>query len=131
MSVDRLIPKSFSDVHTKFHTPYKSNLVFLIFVGLFTAFVPIDIVGDMTSIGTLFAFILVCIGVLILRKTEPNMHREFRTPWVPFVPIAGVIVCLVMIIGLGWANWLRLLVWLIIGLVIYFSYSIRHSLLNK
>jgi APA family basic amino acid/polyamine antiporter len=93
--------------------------------------VPGEIVGDMTSIGTLFAFVLVCIGVWILRKTNPDLKREFRTPLVPYVPLIGIGACLLMIIGLGWANWLRLLVWLVIGLVIYFSYSIRHSKLRK
>jgi len=131
MSHDGLIPKQFSDIHSKYRTPYKSNLIFLLFVGLFASFVPGEIVGDMTSIGTLFAFVLVCIGVWILRKTNPDLKREFRTPLVPYVPLIGIGACLLMIIGLGWANWLRLLVWLVIGLVIYFSYSIRHSKLRK
>jgi APA family basic amino acid/polyamine antiporter len=131
MSHDGLIPKLFSDVHSKFRTPYKSNLTFLIFVGMFASFIPGDIVGDMTSIGTLFAFILVCGGVWILRITNPVMHREFKTPLVPWVPIAGIVVCGFMIFGLGLANWLRLLVWLVIGLVIYFTYSIKHSKLKK
>jgi basic amino acid/polyamine antiporter, APA family len=130
MSHDGLIPKLFSDVHSKFRTPHKSNLTFLIFVGMFASFIPGDIVGDMTSIGTLFAFILVCAGVWILRITNPSMQRQFRTPLVPIVPILGILVCSAMIFGLGWANWLRLLVWLVIGLVIYFSYSIKHSKLR-
>ena len=85
----------------------------------------------MTSIGTLFAFILVCISVIVLRKTDPNLKREFKTPFVPLVPILGVIVCLAMIYGLGWTNWLRLGVWLAIGLVIYFVYSKKNSKLNN
>src|SRR5678809_1814959 len=93
MSRDGLVPKIFSDVHSKFKTPYKSNLIFLVVVGAFAAFVPGDIVGDMTSIGTLFAFMLVCGAVIILRKTDPDMHREFTTPLVPFVPILGIVVC--------------------------------------
>jgi APA family basic amino acid/polyamine antiporter len=88
-------------------------------------------VGDMTSIGTLFAFVLVCISVIILRKTEPDMKREFRTPWVPFVPILGVVVCLSMMYGLGWPNWLRLFAWMAIGIVIYFAYSKKNSVLNN
>ncbi len=131
MSHDGLIPKIFSDVHPKFRTPHKSNLTFLVFVGLFASFIPGDIVGDMTSIGTLFAFILVCLGVWILRITNPKMHREFKTPLVPIVPILGIFFCGSMIFGLGLANWLRLLVWLVIGLIIYFSYSIKHSKLIK
>jgi APA family basic amino acid/polyamine antiporter len=131
MSKDGLVPPVFSAVHPKFKTPYKSNLIFLVFVGLFSAFVPGDIVGDMTSIGTLFAFMLVCIGVIILRKSDPNTPRPFRTPWVPFVPILGAIVCLLMMVGLGEFNWLRLIIWMGIGFIIYFRYSKKHSLIRK
>ncbi|MFI5158537.1 MAG: amino acid permease [Sphingobacteriales bacterium] len=131
MSKDGLIPSVFSQVHPKFKTPYKSNLIFLVFVGIFAAFVPEDIVGDMTSIGTLFAFMLVCIGVIILRKSDPNTPRPFRTPWVPFVPILGAIVCLLMMIGLGELNWLRLIVWMAIGFVFYLSYGKKHSLIRN
>jgi APA family basic amino acid/polyamine antiporter len=131
MGKDGLLPKAFSHLHPKFKTPYKANLVILVIVGLFAAFIPGDIVGDMTSIGTLFAFILVCISVIVLRKTEPDMKREFKTPFVPFVPILGILVCLAMIYGLGWTNWLRLGVWLAIGLVIYFVYSKKNSNLNN
>ncbi|WP_183579231.1 amino acid permease [Mucilaginibacter sp. X5P1] len=131
MSKDGLVPPVFSAVHPKFKTPYKSNLIFLVFVGLFAAFVPGDIVGDMTSIGTLFAFMLVCIGVIILRKSDPDTPRPFRTPWVPFVPILGAIVCLLMMVGLGEFNWLRLIIWMAIGFVVYFTYSKKHSLIRK
>jgi APA family basic amino acid/polyamine antiporter len=131
MGKDGLLPRAFSDVHPKFKTPYKANLVILVIVGLFAAFIPGDIVGDMTSIGTLFAFILVCISVIVLRKTEPDMKREFKTPFVPLVPILGIVVCLAMIYGLGWTNWLRLFAWLAIGLVIYFVYSKKNSNLNN
>lgn len=131
MGKDGLLPKAFGDLHPKYKTPYKANLVILVIVGLFAAFIPGDIVGDMTSIGTLFAFILVCISVIVLRKTEPDLKREFKTPFVPLVPILGVLVCLAMIYGLGWTNWLRLGVWLIIGLVIYFAYSKKNSKLNN
>lgn len=131
MGKDGLLPKSFGDLHPKYKTPYKANLAILVIVGLFAAFIPGDIVGDMTSIGTLFAFILVCVSVIVLRKTEPDMKREFRTPFVPFVPIAGIFVCLAMIYGLGWTNWLRLLVWLALGLIIYFTYSKKNSKLNN
>ncbi len=131
MSMDGLVPKVFSELHPKYRTPYKSNLLFFVFVGLFAAFVPGDIVGDMTSIGTLFAFILVCIGVWVLRVRDPKTPRQFRVPAVPVVSTLGVIVCGSMIFGLGWPNWSRLGVWLAIGLVIYFSYSIKHSKLNN
>ncbi|MEJ7627043.1 MAG: amino acid permease [Ferruginibacter sp.] len=131
MSRDGLLPKVFSDVHPKFKTPYKANMIIFVIVGLFAAFVPGDVVGDMTSIGTLFAFILVCVAVIILRKTEPDMPRQFKTPLVPFVPILGIIVCSAMIFGLGWTNWARLGGWLLIGFVIYFLYSRKHSKLQQ
>ncbi len=131
MSNDGLLPKVFSAVHPKYKTPYKSNQILFLIAGGFAAFLPGDLVGEMTSIGTLFAFILVCIGVIILRKTHPEMKRSFRTPWVPVVPILGALVCLSMIYGLGWTNWVRLIVWLVIGLIIYFAYSAKHSHLNN
>ena len=127
MSKDGLVPKIFSDVHPRYRTPYKSNLLFFAFTGLFAAFLPEDIVGEMTSIGTLFAFVLVCIAVWILRRKRPDLQRAFKVPAVPFVSIAGVLICGSMIYGLGWTNWLRLIVWMLIGLLIYFSYGRRHS----
>jgi APA family basic amino acid/polyamine antiporter len=127
MSKDGLVPPVFSKLHPKFKTPYKSNILFLFFVGIFSAFVPGDIVGDMTSIGTLFAFILVCAGVIILRKSNPEAPRQFKTPWVPLVPILGIIVCGAMIFGLGWPNWVRLGIWMLIGFLVYFGYSRRHA----
>ena len=130
MSRDGLLPKVFSDVHPRFGTPYKSNLILFFFVGAFAAFVPGDVVGDMTSIGTLFAFILVCAGVWILRVRSPEQPRAFRTPLVPLVPILGIIVCGAMIVGLGWTNWARLGVWLVVGLVLYAGYVRRKSKLN-
>jgi len=131
MAKDGLLPKAFSEIHPKFKTPYKANLIILVLVGLFAAFIPGDVVGDMTSIGTLFAFCLVCLGVVILRKTDPDLPRQFRAPWVPFLPILGVVVCLLMMLGLGWTNWARLLGWLAIGLIIYFVYGAKHSHLRN
>jgi basic amino acid/polyamine antiporter, APA family len=131
MSRDGLLPKVFSDVHPKYKTPYKANLFILIIVGAFAAFVPGDVVGDMTSIGTLFAFVLVCIAVIILRKTDPDLPRQFKTPWVPLVPILGVAACGLMMVGLGWTNWLRLIGWLALGFIIYFGYSRKNSKLNN
>src|SRR3954454_4059594 len=130
MSRDGLVPKTFSDVHPKFRTPYKSNLLFFLFTGIFAAFIPEDIVGEMTSIGTLFAFMLVCAGVWILRASRPDLERAFRVPAVPVVSTLGIVVCGAMIYGLGWTNWMRLLVWLVIGLIFYFSYGKRHSRIN-
>jgi APA family basic amino acid/polyamine antiporter len=131
MSRDGLVPKVFSDVHPKYRTPYKSNAIFFILASLFAGFIPADVVGEMTSIGTLFAFILVCAGVWIMRVKNPEAQRQFKTPAVPFTATVGIIVCSSMIFGLGWTNWARLIVWLIIGLVIYFSYSRKHSKLNE
>jgi len=131
MGTDGLLPRSLSSLHPKYKTPYKANLIILAIVGLFAGFIPGKVVGDMTSIGTLFAFILVCIAVIVLRKTEPNMKREFKTPWVPIVPIMGVLVCLAMIYGLGWTNWLRLAIWLALGLAIYYLYGKKNSKLNN
>ena len=130
MSRDGLVPKAFSDVHPRYRTPYKSSWLFFGFTGLFAAFVPEDVVGNMTSIGTLFAFILVCIGVWVMRLKEPEAPRQFRVPAVPLVSSAGVLTCGAMIFGLGWTNWTRLGVWLVLGLVVYFAYGVRHSKLR-
>jgi len=127
MANDRLLPKLFCDVHPKFRTPWRCNLVLMIFVGLFAAFAPISVVGKMTSIGTLFAFVIVCVGIIIMRRTQPNAPRPFRTPMVPLFPILGILVNVAMMIGLGWTNWLRLGVWMAIGLLIYFMYSKSRS----
>jgi APA family basic amino acid/polyamine antiporter len=131
MSKDGLLPKIFSAVHPKFRTPSKSNLFFMVFVSLFAAFVPGRVVGEMTSIGTLFAFILVCIGVLVLRRTQPNAPRAFKTPLVPYVPILGVLVCFGMMAFLPFDTWIRLIVWMIIGMDVYLAFGIKHSVLNK
>jgi len=130
MSHDGLVPKVFSAVHPKYRTPYKSNILFFVFTSLFAAFVPGDIVGEMTSIGTLFAFMLVCAGVWLMRRRRPDIERGFRVPALPLVASAGIIVCGAMIYGLGWTNWLRLAAWLALGLVFYFAYSRRHSRLG-
>jgi APA family basic amino acid/polyamine antiporter len=131
MSCDGLVPPIFSAVHPRFRTPYKSNMLFFVFTGLFAAFIPEDVVGEMTSIGTLFAFILVCAGVWIMRVRRPDLERSFRVPAVPVVAILGITVCGAMIYGLGWTNWMRLLVWLVIGLVFYFSYGKHHSRITE
>jgi APA family basic amino acid/polyamine antiporter len=131
MSHDGLVPAVFAEVHPRYRTPYKSNMLFFVFTGLFAAFLPEDIVGEMTSIGTLFAFVLVCAGVWILRRRRPDLRRDFRVPALPVVSIAGIAVCGAMIYGLGWTNWLRLGVWLVIGLVFYFGYGRKHSRLES
>ena len=131
MSKDGLLPKVFSDVHPKFRTPFKNNLLFMVFVSLFAAFVPARIVGEMTSIGTLFAFILVCIGVWIMRVKMPDVPRAFKTPLVPLVPILGIATCLFMMVFLPLDTWIRLIVWMMIGVDVYLLYSMKNSHLNK
>jgi basic amino acid/polyamine antiporter, APA family len=131
MSHDGLVPKVFSAVHPKYRTPYKSNLLFFLFTGAFAAFIPEDIVGEMTSIGTLFAFMLVCAGVWIMRRRRPDLERGFTVPGLPIVAVLGIFVCGAMIYGLGWTNWMRLIAWLAIGLVLYFSYGRTHSKLSR
>ena len=127
MSKDGLIPKIFSSVNPKTQTPAKSNLLFMIFVSLFAAFVPARVVGEMTSIGTLFAFILVCIGIWVMRKKMPELPRAFKTPLVPLVPILGIVTCLFMMVFLPADTWIRLIVWMLIGLDIYLVYGSKNS----
>ncbi len=131
MSKDGLIPRIFSTVNPKTQTPAKSNLLFMVFVSLFAAFVPARVVGEMTSIGTLFAFILVCIGVWVMRKKMPELPRAFKTPMVPLVPILGIGVCLFMMVFLPMDTWIRLLVWMLIGMDIYLVYGAKNSHLGN
>ncbi|HEU0109394.1 MAG TPA: amino acid permease [Flavisolibacter sp.] len=131
MSKDGLIPKIFSTVNPKTQTPAKNNLLFMLFVSLFAAFVPARVVGEMTSIGTLFAFILVCIGVWVMRRKMPEIPRAFKTPLVPLVPILGIVTCLFMMVFLPMDTWIRLLVWMLIGMDIYLAYGAKHSKLGN
>jgi basic amino acid/polyamine antiporter, APA family len=131
MSKDGLLPKVFSDVHPKYQTPSKSNLLFMVFVSLFAAFVPANVVGEMTSIGTLLAFILVCVGVWVLRKKQPDFPRAFKTPFVPLVPILGIASCLFMMVFLPLDTWLRLIIWMLIGIDVYLMYGTKNSKLAK
>ncbi|MDI9255941.1 MULTISPECIES: amino acid permease [Flavobacterium] len=131
MSKDGLMPKVFSEVHPKYRTPAKNNMLFMLIVSLFAAFVPARVVGEMTSIGTLFAFILVCLGVLVMRNKMPEAPRAFRTPLVPLVPLLGVGVCLFMMVFLPLDTWIRLIVWMMIGFDIYLYYGMKNSVLNK
>jgi APA family basic amino acid/polyamine antiporter len=131
MSKDGLLPKFFSDIHLKYSTPWKTNIFFMVFVSLFAGFVPVTDLGHMVSIGTLFAFSLVCIGVLILRKTDPDRERPFRTPLVPVVPILGVVVCFYLMYSLPFEAWIRLAIWMAVGVAIYFFYGKQNSVLGK
>ncbi len=131
MSKDGLVPKVFSELHPKFRTPFKSNALLLIFVGLFAGFVPGSIAGDLTSFGTLFAFVLVCAGIWVLRVKNPTAERPFKTPLVPLVPILGMVVCSGMILSLGKDTLISALIWMVAGLFIYFLYSKKNSILRK
>jgi basic amino acid/polyamine antiporter, APA family len=131
MSRDGLLPRVFSDVHPKFRTPWHCNIIFMVFVSLFSGFLPISKLGHMTSIGTLLAFVIVSIGIMVMRHTRPDLPRPYRTPLVPLVPILGILTCLAMMIFLDHDTWYRLVIWLVIGLAIYFSYSRHHSHLAR
>jgi APA family basic amino acid/polyamine antiporter len=131
MSRDGLLPKLFSDVHPKYRTPWRSNLLFMGVTGLLAAFAPIQVLGEATSIGTLFAFVLVCGGIMIMRRTHPELKRPFKTPLVPLVPILGIAFNLTLMAGLGWTNWARLFGWMAIGLCVYFGYSRKNSITHN
>lgn len=131
MSQDGLIPKAFGDLHPRFKTPYKANLILFVFVGLFAAFIPGHMAGDLTSFGTLFAFVLVSLGVWILRRKSPEMQRPFKTPLVPIVPILGAVICLGMIVAIDQRTLLFAMIWMVVGLLVYFSYSRSRSMLHR
>jgi APA family basic amino acid/polyamine antiporter len=131
MANDGLIPKVFSELHPKFRTPYKSNVILFLFVGIFAGFVPGSMAGDLTSIGTLFAFVLVCVGVWIMRIKNPELPRAFKTPLVPLVPILGILVCTAMIVSLDPYTIMVAGIWMVIGLVVYFTYSKNKSYLQN
>jgi APA family basic amino acid/polyamine antiporter len=127
MSKDGLLPPLFSTLHPTYRTPWINNVVFMLLTALLGGFLPIQSLGNMCSIGTLLAFVLVCAGVVVLRRREPNAPRGYRTPLVPLIPVLGIVVCLAMMASLDKMTWVRLVVWLVIGLGVFFSYSRRHS----
>jgi APA family basic amino acid/polyamine antiporter len=127
MSRDGLLPEWAGKVHPKFRTPYISSITVGLFVAVFASVVPIGILGELVSIGTLLAFVIVCAGVWILRRRRPDLHRPFRTPWVPLVPILGIVISFALMASLPLATWIRLFVWLAIGMAIYFGYGRHHS----
>ncbi|MCU0384237.1 MAG: amino acid permease, partial [Cyclobacteriaceae bacterium] len=131
MSNDGLVPKVFSELHPKFRTPHKSNMILFVFVGLFAAFVPGSVAGDLTSFGTLFAFVLVCAGVWVLRVKNPELKRPFATPLVPLIPILGMLVCGALIASLDANTLLIAFGWMAFGLIIYFAYSKNNSYLRN
>jgi len=129
---DGLVPNSFfGAIHPKFRTPWKSTILTGLFVASMAGFIPLSILAEMTSIGTLFAFVIVCGAVLVMRRTNPNANRPFRAPFVPVVPILGILTCLLLMFSLPAENWYRLIIWLLAGLVIYFAYGRRHSVMSS
>jgi len=128
MANDGLLPKRFfAAIHPKFRTPWKNTILVGTLAAVVGSVTPIDDIGKMVNIGTLLAFVIVCIAVIVLRRTDPAQHRPFRTPWVPLVPILGVLFNGYMMYKLGWINWARLIIWLVIGMVVYFAYGQKHS----
>ncbi len=131
MSRDGLLPPWASKIHPRFRTPYVSSILVGLFVAVFAGLIPIDVLGELVSIGTLLAFVIVCAGVWILRRRRPELDRPFKTPWVPVVPILGILVCAYLMRSLPGDTWLRLVIWLIIGMVVYFTYGKKHSLVQR
>jgi len=132
MARDRLVPPGFfGDIHPKFRTPWKSTILTGVFVALLGGLLPLRVLAELVNIGTLLAFSVVCGAVLVLRKTHPELARPFRCPWVPFVPIAGIVCCLILMLSLPAENWWRLFLWLLAGFCIYFTYGAKHSALRN
>ena len=132
MARDGLLPESFfGAVHPRFRTPWKSTILTGAMVATMASLIPLDVLAELVNIGTLLAFAIVCAAVLVLRKTHPEMARPFRVPFVPFVPVAGIGCCLLLMLSLPWENWMRLGIWLGVGLLIYAGYGRKHSALRK
>lgn len=130
MSKDGLLPPLFSHLHKRYHTPARSNLLFMVLISILAGIIPPSVAGEMTSIGTLFAFSLVCLGVIVVRRTQPNAPRSFKTPFVPWVPAAGLVCCIGMMLFLPAETWIRLVMWMLIGIDIYSFYAIKHSVIG-
>jgi len=131
MARDGLLPPSFAKVHPKYRTPFVTTILTGVAVGVCAMFTSIDEMVDLTNIGTLFAFVLVCAGILILRKRDPSRPRGFKTPWVPWIPVLGILSCAYLMLGLPWITWVRFGLWLLVGLAVYFSYGYKKSNLAR
>ncbi|HSU87704.1 MAG TPA: amino acid permease, partial [Terriglobia bacterium] len=131
MARDGLLPQSFAKVHPRFRTPHVTTILTGVAVAICAMFTSIDEMVDLTNIGTLFAFILVCLGILVLRKREPGRPRIFKTPWSPLTPILGIASCVSLMLGLPWITWIRFALWLVVGMLVYFSYGFRRSRLLR
>jgi APA family basic amino acid/polyamine antiporter len=132
MARDGLLPATFfGAIHDRFHTPWKSTILTGVVVGLMGALMPLRILAELVNVGTLMAFIFVCVAVLAMRRIDPDARRPFRCPLVPVVPLLGIAFCLLLMFSLPWENWLRLIIWLLIGFGIYFGYGMRYSVLRK
>ena len=130
MSKDGLLPPIFSHLHKRYHTPARSNMLFMVLISILAGIVPPGMAGEMTSIGTLFAFSLVCVGVIVVRRTQPNAPRGFKTPLVPWIPAAGLVCCVGMMLFLPAETWIRLVMWMLIGIDIYSFYGVKHSVIG-
>ena len=131
ISKDGLLPKVFSKVHPKHRTPRNATLFACVLTAIFAGLFPLHVLSELVSIGTLMAFSIVCLSIIVLRKTQPDIKRPFRTPWVPFVPLLGAAICILQMVSLPWTTWSRLIAWTAIGFIIYFAYGIKHSKLNN
>jgi APA family basic amino acid/polyamine antiporter len=131
MANDGLLPSWAARIHPRFRTPHLTTIVTGVIVGLAAGFTPIDVLGHLVSIGTLFAFVIVSLGVIVLRRTQPSLPRPFRTPWVPAVPIASATVSFLLMLSLPIATWERLAIWMAIGIVIYVLYGRRRSKIGR
>lgn len=131
ISKDGLLPKVFSKVHSKHGVPHNATIFASILTGIFAGLFPLHVLSELVSIGTLMAFTIVCISIIVLRKTQPDLKRPFKTPFVPFVPLLGAAICIIQMVSLPWSTWARLIGWTIVGFIIYFTYGIKHSKLNN
>lgn len=131
ISQDGLLPKVFSKIHPKHGVPHNATIFASIVTGIIAGLFPLHVLSELVSIGTLMAFTIVCISIVILRRTQPNLKRPFKTPFVPFIPLLGAAICIVQMVSLPWSTWERMIGWTVLGFIIYFTYGIKHSKLNK